>query len=49
MDPIIPTENPTRLAASLTAAGAQVEHEFLPTGHGLSQADLNLLVRWFGR
>jgi phospholipase/carboxylesterase len=48
MDPIIPTENPTRLAASLTAAGAQVQHEFLPTGHGLSQADLNLLVRWFG-
>jgi phospholipase/carboxylesterase len=49
MDPIIPTENPTRLAASLTAAGAQVQHEFLPTGHGLSQADVRLMVSWLGK
>lgn len=48
MDPIIPTENPARLAASLTASGAQVQHENLPAGHGLSQTDLQLLVKWFG-
>lgn len=47
MDPIIPAENAARLAASLAQAGAEVRHELLPTGHGLSQTDLQLLVRWF--
>ena len=47
MDPIIPAENAKRLAASLSASGAEVQHETLPTGHNLSQTDLQLLVRWF--
>ena len=47
MDPIIPTENSARLAASLAASGADVQHETLPTGHGLSQTDLQLLGKWF--
>ncbi|WP_414473961.1 alpha/beta hydrolase [Microvirga sp. M2] len=47
MDPIIPADNAARLAASLAAAGAEVVHETLPTGHGLSQTDLQLLVKWF--
>jgi phospholipase/carboxylesterase len=47
MDPIIPAENAARLAASLASMGAEVQHEILPTGHGLSQTDLQLLVKWF--
>eukprot|EP01042_Synura_sphagnicola_P032104 gene32104-41317_t len=42
LDPIIPEENAARLAATLTGVGALVEHRSLPTGHGLSQADLRL-------
>jgi phospholipase/carboxylesterase len=48
MDPIIPADNAKRLAALLSASGAEVERQTLPTGHGLSQTDLNLLVKWFG-
>lgn len=48
LDPIIPAENSKRLAASLAESGAEVQHETLPTGHNLSQTDLNLLVKWFG-
>jgi phospholipase/carboxylesterase len=47
MDPIIPTDNSNRLAASLSASGAEVQHQMLPTGHNLSQTDLSLLVKWF--
>ena len=45
-DPIVPAENAARLAASLASSGADVQHETLPTGHGLSQTDLSLLRRW---
>jgi phospholipase/carboxylesterase len=47
MDPIIPTDNSNRLAASWAASGAEVQHQMLPTGHNLSQTDLSLLVKWF--
>jgi phospholipase/carboxylesterase len=47
MDPIIPADNGKRLASSLSAYGAEVRHEVLPTGHNLSQTDLQLLVKWF--
>ncbi|UVF21325.1 alpha/beta hydrolase [Microvirga terrae] len=47
MDPIIPADNAKRLAAALSEAGADVEHQVLPTGHNLSQTDLQLLVKWF--
>ncbi|SCY95417.1 alpha/beta hydrolase [Microvirga guangxiensis] len=47
MDPIIPVENSNRLAASLSESSADVQHETLPTGHGLSQTDLQLMLKWF--
>jgi phospholipase/carboxylesterase len=46
MDPIIPAENAARLARSLSGLGAELRHETLPTGHGLSQTDVSLLLRW---
>ncbi|MBR0681877.1 alpha/beta hydrolase [Roseomonas eburnea] len=46
MDPIVPAENGQRLAALLQGAGADVDHRTLPTGHGLSQADLTLVRGW---
>jgi phospholipase/carboxylesterase len=49
MDPIIPADNAKRLAASLLASGADVQHQMLPAGHNLSQTDLSLLVNWFGQ
>ena len=45
-DPIVPAENVGRLARSLATAGAAVEHRVLPTGHGLSQADMSLAKTW---
>ena len=45
-DPIIPEANAARLAATLVGAGAAVAHRSLPTGHGLSQADLRLVRDW---
>lgn len=48
-DPIIPSENASRLAASLRAAGADVTHEVLPSGHQLTQSDVVLARQWFAR
>ncbi len=45
-DPIVPAENAARLAAELEAAGAEVRHETLPTGHNLSQSDVALARTW---
>ena len=47
-DPIVPAGNAARLAATLTAAGAEVRHETVPAGHGLSQADLAITKDWLG-
>ncbi|QCK84935.1 alpha/beta hydrolase [Phreatobacter aquaticus] len=49
MDPIIPAANAATLAASLAAAGASVQHETLPTGHGLVQSDVTLTRDWLDR
>lgn len=46
LDPIISAANAAGLAATLERAGAAVEHHVLPTGHGLSQADVGLLENW---
>jgi phospholipase/carboxylesterase len=46
LDPIIPAANAAGLAATLERAGAAVEHHVLPTGHGLSQADVSLVGEW---
>jgi phospholipase/carboxylesterase len=48
-DPIVPAGNAAGLAAMLTAAGAEVRHETVPAGHGLSQADLAIAKDWLGR
>ncbi|MDB5363805.1 MAG: hydrolase [Rhodospirillales bacterium] len=39
-DPIVPASNAARLAAMLTQAGADLRHETLQTGHGLTQDDV---------
>jgi phospholipase/carboxylesterase len=39
-DPIVPLSSVERLVRSLTAAGARVECETLPAGHGLTPADV---------
>jgi phospholipase/carboxylesterase len=49
MDPIVPADNAARLAASLRAVDGNVRHEVLPTGHGLTQADIDLARGWIER
>jgi phospholipase/carboxylesterase len=39
-DPIAPQSSAEKLAAALAAAGARVERDDLPAGHGLTQADV---------
>lgn len=46
MDPIVPAVDVGRLARTLSGNGAAVDHRTLPAGHGLSQADINLLAGW---
>ena len=46
MDPIVPAENASRLAAILQGAGAIVDHRTLPAGHGLTQADVSITKTW---
>ena len=46
MDPIVPAENAGRLAGLLERSGALVQHQNLPAGHGLSQADVTIVKGW---
>ncbi|WP_342726930.1 alpha/beta hydrolase [Bradyrhizobium sp. B097] len=45
-DPIVPPGNAARLSAMLADAGAKVILRTLPSGHQLSQADVNLAHDW---
>jgi phospholipase/carboxylesterase len=45
-DPIVPAENADRLARLLEAAGADVRHETVNSGHNLSQSDVTLAKAW---
>ncbi|MFZ5673129.1 MAG: alpha/beta hydrolase [Pseudomonadota bacterium] len=45
-DPIVPADNAKRLSAMLSKAGAKVDHQTLPAGHQLSQADIALARNW---
>jgi phospholipase/carboxylesterase len=45
-DPIAPPENAARLKTMLELGGAAVDHQTLPAGHELSQADVNLARQW---
>lgn len=47
-DPIIPPKQSEALADLLRRSGARVDIEWLPGGHGLTQADLEIGSRWFG-
>lgn len=49
MDPIVPAESASRLAAILESAGATVDHRILPAGHNLTQADMTITKAWFDR
>ena len=45
-DPIAAPANAARLKAMLERAGARVDHQILPAGHELSQADVALAQAW---
>lgn len=49
LDPIIPADDSERLARTLSGNGALVDHRVLPTGHGLSQADIGLAKGWLDK
>lgn len=49
LDPIIPADDSERLARTLSGNGALVDHRVLPTGHGLSQADVGLAKGWLDK
>lgn len=49
LDPIVPEASAAGLADLLARSGAAVEHRRLPTGHGLSQADVTLVQAWLAR
>lgn len=49
MDPIMPAAASTRLAETFAAVGADVRHQALPAGHGLTQADIGQLSQWLAR
>ncbi len=46
LDPIVPADNAARLAGAAQEAGAVVRHRVLPSGHGLSQADVAAAGAW---
>ena len=48
-DPIAPRSTAEKLAAALAAAGARVERDDLPTGHGLTQADVTKAKAFYAR
>jgi phospholipase/carboxylesterase len=48
-DPIVPKASAEKLAAALTAAGARVERDGLPAGHGLTQADVTKAKAFYAR
>jgi phospholipase/carboxylesterase len=48
-DPMISAEGADRLAIAFRGAGADIDHRFLPTGHGLTEADVTLGRAWLDR
>jgi phospholipase/carboxylesterase len=48
-DPIAPLSSAEKLAAALAAAGARVERDDLPAGHGMTQADLTKAKAFYAR
>jgi phospholipase/carboxylesterase len=48
-DPIVPRASAEKLKAALAAAGARVERDELPAGHGLTQADVMRAKAFYAR
>jgi phospholipase/carboxylesterase len=48
-DPIAPRSTAEKLAAALAAAGARVQRDDLPAGHGLTAADVTKAKTFYGR
>jgi phospholipase/carboxylesterase len=48
-DPIAPRSSAEKLAAALAAAGARVERDDLPAGHGLTQVDVTRAKAFYAR
>jgi phospholipase/carboxylesterase len=48
-DPIAPRSSAETLAAALAAAGARVERDDVPAGHGLTQADVTKAKKFYER
>jgi len=48
-DPLVTADQAKRLAETLSASGAAVEHRILPAGHNLSQADFTLAQAWLAQ
>ena len=48
-DPIAPRSTAEKLAVALAAAGARVERDELPAGHGLTQADVTRAKAFYAR
>jgi phospholipase/carboxylesterase len=48
-DPIAPRSSAGKLAAALVAAGARVERDEVPAGHGLTQADVTRAKAFYAR
>jgi phospholipase/carboxylesterase len=46
-DPIVSAAEAERLAGLFREAGAEVEAQRLPAGHGLTKADLDIAAGWF--
>ena len=46
-DPIVPASNAAALARMLSAGGADLRHDTLPAGHGLTQDDVVRTGVWF--
>jgi phospholipase/carboxylesterase len=48
-DPMSPPAQREELAATLRAAGAELTHEIVPAGHGLTTQDVGLAAQWLGK
>jgi phospholipase/carboxylesterase len=48
-DPIAPRSSAEKLATALAAAGARIEREDLPAGHGLTQTDVKRAKAFYAR
>lgn len=48
-DPLVPPDDPERLAALLRAGGAEVKLETIAASHALTPQDVSLAQRWLGR